>query len=263
MEVRDYVDNRRHGSSNASFTFYYRDGGVVTKEGDYRVGQQGNWLKQFDSYDASSLPTVYKVGPSCYEMELLTDLPRDIVSVSRTLEKVIGLFFKQVWPIDFVHIPFNPDIHNLKLAQLFRLVRKQQLLSTELIKLQLDIDWGRLAPAITHGDPTFDNVMMRGSTGELVVIDPIPATPAVPDLRSVDLGKMLQSVMGFERIRYGEEMFDPGTIELIGSACSNDNEWAATRYWCSVHLLRAIPYMPEEGMKRELEDLAFHVLRAF
>jgi hypothetical protein len=96
----------------------------------------------------------------------------------------------------------------------------------------------------THGDPTVDNMMQRN--GQLVLIDPIPATEAIPALLAVDLGKMLQSARGYEQVKYG---YHP-----LGACLScereifrgeHDNDIALAEYFYAVHLLRLIPYQPE------------------
>lgn len=115
------------------------------------------------------------------------------------------------------------------------------------------LTWNTLNTGRTHGDPTFDNLMFRGQTP--VIIDPIQPTPAVPDLTSVDLGKMLQSLLGFESTRYGvtgPANLDDG-IDTLYKLVSDEDEIEAAWYWCAVHFYRAAPYMPEEVKPRVLE----------
>src|SRR5437588_835106 len=81
-----------------------------------------------------------------------------------------------------------------------------------------------------------------GYTMELLLIDPIPATPAVPDLLCVDVGKMLQSAVGWESVRY-QRPFRHGVSDLTRCLTLDEYEWEASSYWCGVHLLRTLPYV--------------------
>ena len=84
-----------------------------------------------------------------------------------------------------------------------------------------------------------------------MVIDPIPATPAVPDLKSVDMGKIMTSVIGFERARYGEFP----VINSLAFSTLSANELKATKYWAAVHLLRALPYTPSGKVRDDVAAL--------
>lgn len=62
-------------------------------------------------------------------------------------------------------------------------------------------------PCLTHGDPTVSNALRRGS--QLILCDPAPR-PYAPEFASVDRGKLLQSLAGWETMAYG---WDPVAYE--------------------------------------------------
>lgn len=94
-----------------------------------------------------------------------------------------------------------------------------------------------------HGDPTCDNMLQR-EDGSLALIDPIPADDRIPALKAADLGKMLQSAGGYERVKYGDYPLDPDTHDRVLDGVSPADAVAA-RYFHAVHLLRLIPYQPQ------------------
>lgn len=54
----------------------------------------------------------------------------------------------------------------------------------------------------THGDPTVSNCMVRRD-GRIVLIDPRPPRCYVPQCREADMGRILQSALGWETAAYG------------------------------------------------------------
>lgn len=229
-----------HGSSGARVVVRERD---VLKFGDGRVVSQGVWLARHES---PSLPRVYRYTSQTpgYVMEKLNELPRLLVSGSKILHEMVWAA-RRIWDMPAL-IPIVQDHHAVKvrddLADRFFEPKDRKALWD----WYRDIKWDRQVECLTHGDPTYDNVMLRGKD-QVVLIDPIPATTAVPDLRCVDLGKMAQSIVGFEAIRYGEtdRLTDVTLDDLFRIAQSPDHEQYAAMYWCVVHLLRAAPYMNE------------------
>lgn len=92
-----------------------------------------------------------------------------------------------------------------------------------------------------HGDPTFSNVMLRDSKRtwkEWVLIDPIPAGGKIPPHIYVDIGKILQSCLGWEdKIDIGwDKAFKHLTKDM--SLCETDT----TLFWTVIHLYRILPY---------------------
>ena len=107
---------------------------------------------------------------------------------------------------------------------------------------------GGTVPEMIHGDPTLANAMCR-EDGSLILIDPLPARHATPSLREVDVGKILQSVSGWEGIKVGREAsrvnIDP---QDIVDACSCDDDiylsgmhWNGRCYlWAAIHCARVV-----------------------
>lgn len=221
-------------------------GAVVTelpmalKQGGWRVTEQGRWLQ---SHPYAVLPRVYEVVSDGYFMEWLVDPPYEMLDHRVLLGRVVSALHL-LWRRPPV-VRLSQVAHEDKVSGL--LTTKHLTVISELNDLHRRITWANLEAGLTHGDPTLDNVMLRGS--QVVLIDPIPATPAVPDLRCVDTGKLLQSILGYEVLRYADSTYEWRlTPDHLGVLVEGDNEWLATVYWCVVHLLRAIPYMPNEDV---------------
>ena len=100
-------------------------------------------------------------------------------------------------------------------------------------------DWIAREPlSCAHGDPTLANVMFRPDSGEMVLCDPVPAN-IIPPLPSVDRGKMLQSLMGWENVLHSgcvrgdaEDVFD------ILTAKWTLEDLSRAAWWCMVHAMR-------------------------
>lgn len=54
-----------------------------------------------------------------------------------------------------------------------------------------------------HGDPTVSNAMRRWD-GSLVLIDPRAPRHYIPQARETDMGRLLQSALGWEEVAYGD-----------------------------------------------------------
>lgn len=112
--------------------------------------------------------------------------------------------------------------------------------------------------AVTHGDPTFDNLMMYH--GLPVLIDPLAANPAIPSDIAVDVGKILTSLNGFEEIRYNKVFKNKRDAKYILKNCVIDDygekAWVRSLYWCGIHMYRAIPYMKSIRVKKGLLGIA-------
>jgi hypothetical protein len=112
----------------------------------------------------------------------------------------------------------------------------------------------RLKHALTHGDPTAENVMFRPGYGN-VLIDPIRATEVVPDSPAVDVGKMLQSAYGWEHAKYSNGMLAYSHKD-IADIVNDDELFEIGESWAVIHVMRAIPYI-----KRNLPDSFSNVIQ--
>lgn len=97
---------------------------------------------------------------------------------------------------------------------------------------------------LIHGDPTLANAMIRNGS-ELVLIDPLPPKGKIPGYKEVDMGKMLQSYIGWERVLTGKGR--KGRTDYKETLLKHDDELTVWRseFWLFIHLLRIVPYAQE------------------
>lgn len=100
-------------------------------------------------------------------------------------------------------------------------------------------DWiEREQPCLIHGDPTLANIVDLG--GHLRILDPKPPGRGIPSLRSVDRGKMIQSLMGWE-LALGAEDLRLLTDKLLWPFADLDDEnLSRAIWWCMIHFLRIV-----------------------
>lgn len=222
----------QRGSSGATFII---GDWTVTKNGDGRVGAQGKWMEE---HPVPSLPQVYSVSDNAYQMERLTQPPVHLMSTETTLEEIAVILQRDFWSQPAV-VEFEYEAHTDRLAPL----PITNLTMKKLLLLYHRIDWSSLTPGLTHGDPILDNLMLR-YTGELVLADPIPATPALPDLISVDIGRLLQSAVGYERVRYGLPGPENAGLDRLSFTWTlTKNDMTAALYFAAIHCLRSMVYV--------------------
>lgn len=239
----------QRGSSGAGFNFLgdrvvkvAPAKGALNDSAGQRVMNQGLWLQKHQS---PAVPRVFQVYARSYVMERLTAPPFWALDHQVVLRHMYVQLVEHVWsqPAEVACDMDDTEVKYVMLCEQFQL----HDICSKLDKLVDAIKWGDLRPCLTHGDPTFDNVMFRDTDygGDLVVADPIPATTAVPDLLSVDIGKMLQSALGWEEIRYGSRAFKfrAGTLDVLGMLGDDKNERRAAAFWGAVHILRTFPYV--------------------
>jgi hypothetical protein len=243
------------GSSGAVITVCGDD---VTKRrlgDDGRIGEQGRWLQRNES---PVLPRVHRVYTESYVMERLATPPVRLLDHGAVLFEVVNQLSEHVWSRPAV-VPINHEMLRLKIERLLRDFNLDALW-TWISQTYGRINWSGLHPCLTHGDPTFDNVMIRDATGELVIIDPIPASLVNPDLRCVDVGKILQSALGWEAARYATSDFTlnvtPNQVLSVLDATHGytRNEWEASVLWSVIHFLRLLPYV-DDTVRREVRRL--------
>ena len=129
-----------------------------------RVVEQGEWLV---TNAHAHLPHVKKVLSRGYVMEPLEAIPNHNVD----LGKVVAALTKSVWryaPTNMVDTPQTL----LKVSRILEKFEPQLLAPAieQLAYIRTTTD------CLTHGDPTAENVMLRGET--YIVIDPLPSTEA-------------------------------------------------------------------------------------
>lgn len=212
----------------------------VFKEGDSRVIEQGRWLQE---NTASFLPRVIQVQPvyGGYEMERYEHLPRPVDYYRLTEEMIEQL--TNLWNRQFPEQQFDWLTHERYLEE-----RVHPQLLMPLLK------WGMLLlmhyrgkECVTHGDPTWDNCMITpGWPSRLILIDPLPPTPALPSIRALDVAKICQSVLGYESVIYGDPQA-PLTLDDVRARVRNmsNYEWQVVLYLTAIHFVRLRRYTPE------------------
>lgn len=231
---------------------------LVRKVGDDRVAAQGKYLRKLGG---SHVPNVARVYHNGYDMERLND-PSPLFSMSAEylVDGYLEALENGIWGEPRVEIDHTEHLRKLTTITTAPDVGMEDDYDTMLAMYTDMIDWSSLRATRTHGDPTFDNLMWRDD--ELVIIDPIPPTPAVPDLLVVDLGKIMQSLVGFESVRYGgRPPCDSQRALAMFMTRYDENTWSAIAYWCAYHLYRAVPYMPSRDIATRIRDLARWVHR--
>jgi hypothetical protein len=236
-EIIHEVLNKNRGGSGAIITRVSDN--VVRKTGSERIGLEGRWLRN------NPAPSIVKlVGPVFddeYKMELLQ--PRPVwPRANDYLYRIASILALDVWCKPAQHLMLNTIAHRDRQQPLLKFLGGSVIQFTQ---MYYSIPWQNLVLCRTHGDPIIDNVMSRD--GDLVLIDPIPATQAIPDYLAVDVGRLLQSAVGYERARYNEgpEATEDPLDRIIEMAYSTMNhrvhkhEMITCYYFAVFHLLRA------------------------
>jgi hypothetical protein len=231
------------------------DGTVAKTGGDVaRTIAQAEWLNMFT--DNMHLPRVLQVGSVGYRMERLTPVPADY---RVPLTGVLSILREGIWPQrPGPMVKWHREATERKVLDIYAAVEAP----ADVIGKTLDRfdSWHEVELGTAHGDPTFENVMIRhyldGREFDLVLIDPIPPTPAVPDVVGVDAGKLIQSALGWERAK-GEQS-SAWDLEDV-QANLTPSEYLSGTDWVIVHLARTLPYATKH--RPELREWVFDAIR--
>jgi hypothetical protein len=203
-----------------------------------KVVAQGQWLER-NAHE--HLPKVHAILPRGYAMEVLDPIPTGNVDLSLmldALEEAIWRFAPEV--------PVNTPQTMLYVSKIL------DAFAPKLLDKVIDrIAYiRRTEDCMTHGDPTAENVMLRGDT--YVLIDPIPATCRIPSDLAADVGKILQSAHGWEEMK-GEERasFTPDDVRRL----IPHDVFEVAEHWVIVHFIRTLPYASEEVRARVVSKL--------
>lgn len=221
---------------------------------DTDVESQGAWLRANPS---PVLPRVHEIYSSSYVMEYLAAPQLHLLDHKRLLHAMVNSLETHIWS----RTPVLPINHEMLQAELERLLEITEFgrFWVWVQKTHALIRWGKLHASLTHGAPLLENVMFRESSGDLVFIDPQPASLLSPDLRCRDVGRLLQSALGWEGVRHGPTFyFDVNVGDLRHHTNLlhdfDDNEWLASVFWCVVHMLRELPTL-NDRLRRSIRDL--------
>jgi hypothetical protein len=226
----------------------------VERTGDF-VRSQGEWLSRYPK--VTLLPRVTHVLANGYIMETLTvpPLPMDVAPV---LQHILAELRTQLWVLATSGHAWDLPTHRNYVVNLIRdvgLERAQRVVLEDNMRAFAEtIFFEVLQRGQTHGDCIVDNVAYRereGSTTgalDLVLLDPIPQTYALPPLRAVDVGRLIQSAIGYENMRYTRSRAPRLDIDDLVTAVLNwymptefkVNEARACLYFAIIHMLRGI-----------------------
>lgn len=280
------IDQVKLGSSGARLVF---DDETVRKYDVKRTGtrvrDQGIWLSGRPGVER--LPDVQRIFADGYEMERLRQVPLEELVVERerwcvviqdSLESIwirhknnkpLPLFMTDEYDCGGPFVPFRPWQHGRYVTKLLRQTSLLQHRHT-MRRMSWTIKWRGLEPGLTHGDPILENLLFRSNTP--VLIDPIPACGALPDLRASDVGRIIQSAVGYERIRYNlrhvVDRWDArGPHYAIADVLNywmeekfDLNEARAAVYFSIIHTARGVRSAPDD-VKAELRLLVGELVR--
>lgn len=216
-----------------------------------RILEQGRFLQELQGDGIVRVRKLLDTGAQLgYEMEHLTVPPIDLLDMRIVLKRILVSLSDHVW-CDFNDpVQYDAVAHRNRMDPLWEYGGHHSIILQQALERIEHLFVSDLVVACrTHGDPIMDNVLLRGE--RVVLTDPIRATPAIPDLRCVDIGRMIQSAVGYERIRYGlrgpiSEGHD-FVRELVGGFSGTTwHEWLCSMYWACCHLLRSMHYVDAE-----------------
>ena len=123
---------------------------------------------------------------------------------------------------------------------------------TRVSHLIQSLDLASCRPCLVHGDPTYENVMKR--PGSILLADPLPPQPYMPELAAVDVGKVLQSLLGYELVERtwsiaAWQVDSERATQMVSEALNRpeyDREVRAAAWFAFAHCVRLLPYKREE-----------------
>lgn len=240
------LDSNLRGRSGAQTIVL---GEKTIKVGNDRVGSQGEWI--YNNYN-TYLPRVYSFLENSYVMETLNKF--ELKSNKEDFVKeIIEILKYNFWNSP----PDNYIDHSEHIKRLYDISYSFSIFD-KMMKIKESINWEKLTYGKVHGDPILDNIMFRNN---IVIIDPIPSTKSIPDLISVDLGRILQSAMGYENDVYLDNRLDGCNLNFLNNMFSKEDLYAA-KYWCIFHFLRSAKYLKDEELKR-VENKIFYLIENF
>lgn len=246
-----------HTSTSGAHIITHHD--VAVKVGDGEVGAridaQADWLVRHAS--DGMMPVLSHIGSIGYVMPYGDPWP-DFSDATRIFNTVVGLLQTHVWNRD---AEFVPNIQDAVLCKFMSMHgRVDAVRMWELHTLIMSVTWMDLPQCLTHGDPTFCNALFI-DVDKPVLCDPLPSViTRLPDVRAMDLGKLLQSCFGFESIVYGWRYSVQPNAQWVRALCENENEWHAAIACGALHVLRLLPYVSPD-LREEFEYVFDEILR--
>lgn len=165
---------------------------------NFSTGNSGNLLRE----------AVIKTGPECAQEGSYCQLLGEDVC-----PKIYSLI-----PNGYVMENLIPSSRNYSLLCEIETLLENRVWNRPALPSSLDTDWrdelkkfGISTPSwalsneycMVHGDPTASNCLRRGQ--DLIICDPRPPRNYVPQYRETDMGRIIQSMFGWEEVAYGAE----------------------------------------------------------
>lgn len=243
----------------------FRIGGRAVKVGTGKVGQrvetQAHYSRRLGS---AAMPRITRIFRHGCVMERLSTYTREdayIYDVTRILEQHVWCnAADEAQPNWFSHLEYVMDRANAYAP------KYAQRIANLFYDMRLGASTG-LRACLTHGDPTYDNMMMRGD--QPILIDPLPPYPngEMPQLAAVDVGKIMQSLIGYEVMKYGTSPFADQYIDGLFTELrdclppTSALDWQAAHWFLVTHIVRLIPYQPFENryLCEQLLQIALNV----
>lgn len=248
----EYTDDdeeviHRRGASGAVITVGENETTKLDSERTgTRVRDQGIWLLNHRRFTV--LPNVERVLHNGYVMETL-DVPAlyMITDVKTFIRMMMNALSERLWFKEGVtRLTFDQDAHRAYVRKLTRDVDAPGELWDFLLDARKSVDVASLRVGLTHGDCILDNMAFR-KPNTLVIIDPIPATTALPNVVASDVGRLIQSAVGYEFVRYTRTSLtldhDEAVTGVLNDWMHRDfsvNEARAAIYFSIIHMLRGI-----------------------
>ena len=231
--------------------------GAIQQVGD-RIEAQARFMGMLGD---KVCPKVFTTFPGGFTMERC-EQPNHGIKLEYAMWRALGVLSANVWTpvktsppwLDMHRLYITPRINRYTPEHLEAMTRAMEQVANETVAE----DWSGLI----HGDPTFDNLLVR--KGHYIITDPLPPSAGMPPLRTVDIAKVMQSLLGYEEIKYrGKVSFirskrDPWEVgdSIIPLSA---REWYAVRYFTAVHLVRLLPYQ-EHGTRQTFKDVLASVV---
>lgn len=212
---------------------------VIKVNGGDRIDRQAEWL---ESHQADGIVKILGHWHGGYAMEKL-----DAPGILPTPPLIISLLERYVWK----PTTWNCDWNNVIRYAHDRSEEWWPEITGELRAGLLRCAEANLTIVETHGDPTAENVMLRGEN--LVLIDPIPPEDHLPSLLALDLGKILQSWCGYESVIVGRNPNFRRDTSWMYKFLEQDR--AAAKVFALYHIVRLLPYLPNDEVRENVKEI--------
>ena len=216
--------------------------GWLRKIGDEGVGDQGAYMHRLATLGIG--PEVRSLGVRSYVIQRMQPLQVD--NIIAAFDIAVDLLVK-VWRNGSVvhNTSWEVQLNAWMQEQMPEITVPSQLLA-ELYETP-----GRIT--LIHGDPTLCNIM-QNEVGKPFLIDARVPEGKIPSFAEVDVGKLLQSAWGWERVMNPAfPHFDTAeAIEhvLAETCCRSIPHTRRALFWAAVHLSR-IRYREQKDVARE------------